>query len=456
MSEEPADTKLATQDQTLPAEHYRSLSYEAERSGNKELAERLGQYAAELAQTRGRPMDPNWVLAYDPDRPIPGRHVSPEYPAYEIAQKNLMERSELVSRREEDLFMPSLISDRGKSHEEIQKLLKEHGNDVELTKQRWLQFIENGNGAVAAEVGKELIHIGYKERANKELDSKENCLQIIKGMTLEEFYLYVEWHVQGYRQERERMAERIVDYERDFRRKANEYIALGIIKVPRDTILKRLDLFKAIPIDKLIALSQGIKGSYSGHLLNMHVSTGLSHEEERNTYFHERLHAISGKTVLFKPESHSFRSDNYMSYDIQRIGLSFDIELKRSDGRFNWLNEAVTERLTSSMSGTPPDIYEEELALLDALLANGENPLSEELFYDAYFEDYDSEHTEIISAWKALSRAITQAYEPRLLVEIDRIVREEGVEAAINYLENRSHKPPQHKARWQFRKTSRS
>ena len=152
-----------------------------------------------------------------------------------------------------------------------------------------------------------------------------------------------------------------------------------------------------------------------------------------HVYTHEMLHFLAGRTIL---SSVDIEQDFEGEIIHQRGGLRYNTPNRR----FQWLNEAVTEGLAVEfMGGKDKGIYRRERELLRLLQTKGKTELPEDLFIDAYFENYDPNilQKDRIPAWKKLQQAINKAYEPGFLVQIDNVVRNEGTAKAIEVLNQR-------------------
>jgi hypothetical protein len=158
---------------------------------------------------------------------------------------------------------------------------------------------------------------------------------------------------------------------------------------------------------------------------------------EFSTLQHEHIHAISGRKNVINLISYEQRPENkvYMTRSLPRLGLSFD-----RSRRFNWLNEAVTERINMDIKKevipedkyfSIDDSYYQERQLFELILSSGQEPIPARLFYQAYFES-DTENPADLERRKELYEGISKAYgSPRFLMELDDLVREVSLKAAI-------------------------
>ncbi|OGK20191.1 hypothetical protein A3D80_01035 [Candidatus Roizmanbacteria bacterium RIFCSPHIGHO2_02_FULL_40_13b] len=167
-------------------------------------------------------------------------------------------------------------------------------------------------------------------------------------------------------------------------------------------------------------------------------------------FTHELLHGLSGITSLGHVAENEYNEEVIHDIDLQRVGLRFDHpdELYRTKNhaekermpRFHWLNEAVTDELTSLFfSGFPLSYINERKILGDLALAMrdrnpDQNPYL--LFYNAYLEDYNSSAPlgKRVPHWHTLQRAITDTFGQGFLVELDRYILEHGVVKGRQFL----------------------
>lgn len=152
-------------------------------------------------------------------------------------------------------------------------------------------------------------------------------------------------------------------------------------------------------------------------------------------YTHEILHALSGRTLVLRTDTPlEYMELEYMEFETQRIGFHFK---NVKQGRFRWLNEAITEELTISLTGDKEErIYKQERNLYKLLRKKGKLDIPEELFLAAYFENYDPSLPpgERIPQWKKLYGAINEAYEPGFLVRLDKMIQKGGIEVALLFI----------------------
>jgi hypothetical protein len=167
------------------------------------------------------------------------------------------------------------------------------------------------------------------------------------------------------------------------------------------------------------------------------------------------VEALAGRTVVAQGESPEKDQEFLPDVSHKRIGLSF----LTPRSRFEWLHRAVTERIVKNFSSSDEqdehrtrrtktlesvqswllDNVSLEYLLSDTtyktlfqlLATQGQTPISERLFFRAYFEDYDPKGNPPLAAWKELNNQLNTAYRPFL----------EGNEYAI-MADNYSVEPP--------------
>lgn len=106
----------------------------------------------------------------------------------------------------------------------------------------------------------------------------------------------------------------------------------------------------------------------------------------------------------------------------------------KGKARFRWLNEAVTEDITQEMmSNAGYSTYHQERELLRLLQTSGAFEISNEVIRKAYFENFDTNLPagRRIPHWKHLQKQLKEAYGEPILVKLDNIVRDQGIQTAI-------------------------
>lgn len=197
----------------------------------------------------------------------------------------------------------------------------------------------------------------------------------------------------------------------------------------KENLRKRLALFLAgveiEVMDPVFTLVDGSQGCYIQGISKIIVKEQDSKEAFIDTLTHEIIHAIAGETTAEKiyTVTDEDRGDaKEKTKRLQRGGVSF--RANKLNG-FNWLNEAMTERMTVQARGAdgPHDGYIEERKLLAKILELAQGDQLEQELKDAYFEDYDPKEAvgNRVPQWKKLARSIMVAPSlgNRFLTKVD-------------------------------------
>lgn len=160
---------------------------------------------------------------------------------------------------------------------------------------------------------------------------------------------------------------------------------------------------------------------------------------------HETVHSIAGMVTL--QDSREEDEDNPGGFTTSKQGLKFTfiprkeaVKKGRVAGRFEWLDEALTESIAISMlDKSMPTTRFEEINLYNLLRQKGAFDLPEKLFQEAYFEDFDTSAPvgQGLPEWNKLRHAINDAYDRQFLVELDDFIlahKVEGLNKAIEFL----------------------
>ncbi len=127
------------------------------------------------------------------------------------------------------------------------------------------------------------------------------------------------------------------------------------------------------------------------------IAEWMDKDTRKEVLFHELVHAIAGRAMVERQETVHFLGDPFTSKEVQlqRTGLRYNHKFRKgmqrgamnTPSRFRWLNEAVTERIAMRILGMQAsESYREERDELQKMVDSG---VDEQLFIDAYFEDYD-------------------------------------------------------------------
>lgn len=245
----------------------------------------------------------------------------------------------------------------------------------------------------------------------------------------------------------ETLPELFLDFKNKFSKVREKYGLEGIIN--DESLDKRFTEVRArLEVDSLTSnIPENTVGTYASDLDDFLMQGSIVFNPRFNhIFFHEMLHALSGKTITEtkgKPgfvevvkRKFGFQSKERYKTDIQRVGTQIA-------GRFHWLNEAITSNLAKLM--LPEDTfddsdfsnleYPDERKLLSLLTRSGRRQIPEGLFVRAYFERYNTKSDgEKLPEWKSLIKAVNLAYEPGFLVKIDNIVTKGGIKKASEFI----------------------
>jgi len=152
-----------------------------------------------------------------------------------------------------------------------------------------------------------------------------------------------------------------------------------------------------------------------------------------HTFYHEALHMLSGKTVVTEYEE---GAEHLADFEHKKIGLR---HVGKKVARFRWLNEAMTEHVTTELTGDHDKKYagyKKELELFELLRTKGKKEIPLELFKNAYFENFDPDQNEQerLRHWKLLRLELAEAYEHDFIVKLDKTIQEKGIDHAIKSL----------------------
>lgn len=241
----------------------------------------------------------------------------------------------------------------------------------------------------------------------------------------EDFIEMTKAHVEKFRAKQKELQTRLPKLRSDFKTNLNSKLP----EVPTDN-LGFLDSFQILLTDDLLILPSERYGDCDVDKKRIRISESASSQELAGIFTHEALHAIAGRTILETTSTYSGNeTEAQTSQQTQKVGL-------RIAHRFRWLNEAVTENLTRLLIDPKAPIYRNERTLLQLLTHSGKTEVPLQLFYDAYFENYDPSlppgHR--IPKWRSLTKAINEAYEPRFLVNLDDVVEKDGIQAGIGFI----------------------
>jgi hypothetical protein len=223
--------------------------------------------------------------------------------------------------------------------------------------------------------------------------------------------------------------------------------ASTILESMRDDVVKRkghlsdsdfdMRLFKApiVVVDPLTMRSDNNSESPGIYLQREgKIVISTLHHNYLPILKHELFHKLSGHSRIKKILKGTSSEDNPEEEsvtNVDRVGL--DIRSFISSKRFDWLNEAVTTEQTRTSS-----LCRQQLELYNAILDCGYMPIDKETIEAAYFEDYTLAISQRMPFWRNFIRTINEAHYPGFLTDIDKVVKEDGIDDAIDLVKNNS------------------
>jgi hypothetical protein len=189
--------------------------------------------------------------------------------------------------------------------------------------------------------------------------------------------------------ERDKFNARFEKFRENFKDKMREAIAQEKYPISSEYMEEITDSVRFRLADMMTMFTRGgMSGDYSGLDYTVRIAGTIPEEKWEATFIHEMMHALSGKHKIEIPDEDKSVDDAGLDltiHDFARQGLS------SGNGRFVWLNEALTERaaldLVVDSMKNKNTAYLEELEVLKYLQETLQIPA--ELFTDAYFEHYD-------------------------------------------------------------------
>ncbi len=279
--------------------------------------------------------------------------------------------------------------------------------------------------------------------------------QALTSLTPEEYQTYLRYHVETTNAQHEHLAQEMeavrsafVDRLATF---AEQHGGLGL---SRQAIQERTDRLTVDFFDPYESPPESDTYAEGGLYKDATFSVALSARPEASplglahSYKHELMHALSGRTPRLNSKiEEGARIDNIrigFRMGETRVAKKAGGETVIPTSRFRWLNEAMTESLTTEVEGNnyqatarASQIYRLEQSLLEHL----EHRVPRQDFREAYFENYDPRGGGT-DAWGKLQRDLSEAFEPRILLKLDKIITEEhkldyegGLKAARDYLQ---------------------
>ena len=244
-------------------------------------------------------------------------------------------------------------------------------------------------------------------------------------------------------------AEQLKDSQKETRQATEELkdylyreIDKGALPLSREQVDQRLGLIAVYAIDPLKRPLQETLGEYDEHSNEVLIDMWLSPKDARHVVQHELWHALSGRTIKEKGAETGEEPDERL---LGRQGLRFVVPENPQQTRFGWLNEAVTETLAISSSGSELEtVYEYERTLLQEIARQAHVDVTD--FYPAYFEHYlPGQATTGVPAWKELNQKLDAAFPqlqreggPGFLRTMDQAVDRIGEEKTLELLKQKN------------------
>jgi hypothetical protein len=224
-------------------------------------------------------------------------------------------------------------------------------------------------------------------------------------------------HVEQFEREEKEFNERLPEIIAKFKEQTKKAIDEGVLPLTMDEVDKRLAAMSIRLVDRVSNVFEEPLGSHYANARTIVIGSGIKPEMQEHAIFHELTHALSGRTIIKQTKRDSEES----SVDHQRVGLTFYSTKSGEEKKpkiFRWLNEAVTEEIAIQLHGELGLIYRKERHALQKLYAKG---VPRELVYKAYFENYDSNNTDRVTAWKELTKKLNELFPNGGIAELQRI-----------------------------------
>lgn len=260
----------------------------------------------------------------------------------------------------------------------------------------------------------------------------DGLLENLHTIPLDLYRRILEGHVAEFEKKQKELEQKLPDMEKLFTERLFKELAERGIKISKKQIERKIKNTKVFVGDFLFYSDiNDTEGDYnpdsatavlpSGDVGFVKKSDAGFEEYYQEVYTHEILHASSGSQVLAKKmegdvvDAKAFRSGLY------------------TGKRLKWLDEAFTERLALKLVGkNDSHAYKEERDILQIIIDKG---VPEDLFFQAYFEDYSpTEKSPDGPAIRKLIKTINEKCGPGFLQDFDAIINESNVGVALNEL----------------------
>lgn len=227
----------------------------------------------------------------------------------------------------------------------------------------------------------------------------------------------------------EKFQERAVEFKRSLPAKLNTFFSR--IQLLQDIVGKTLDIdtiekrLLRADIQLVDGLTQRLSdhfGAFEEGTENVYITEQAVENDakEEEALTHELLHLCSGRTIVSSQNVlYGLLPDITQERIIHNLRNGFRLGIGKY--KYNWLNEAITQELTQLLIGRDTDTYLIYRSMKAGLALSGKRLINPELFYAAYFENYDhaTSPNQATPARKALMDAISTAYQPGFLPSLD-------------------------------------
>jgi hypothetical protein len=285
-----------------------------------------------------------------------------------------------------------------------------------------LDLLEEGK---SANPGDELLFEEAKKRVLNIYDYSQelnNVPDFISASLIPDavFIKMLDKHQESFEKRSQEIVSRFPGLKQSFATYFKEFVVQEGINISQDLIDERTGETQIMVIDRLLSAAQDYAGKHEGGVIS--ISSAISDEALAKVFAHEMMHVLGGRLVL--------RESGQEVYKELREGLRFN---KR---RFYWLNEAITETLADKIRPGEHSTYEAERRIFEILRISGKEEIPENLFYNAFFENYDPNvpEGERIPGWKKLWVATNEAHGQGFLIKVDEAVLNFGANITEKYL----------------------
>ncbi len=239
-------------------------------------------------------------------------------------------------------------------------------------------------------------------------------------MPVDHLVAMLELHANQVREKTERRTPMILKRVQEARRMITEAATNGKLPISEDLIDERCDNLTVVVMDGMGADLGEEWGDYSNALNQIRISFNVPYANEKDTVIHEVVHAVSGKIEQLL---------GVQGFEFTPRGVHIKSGIKFRQG-FTWLNEGLTEQITTELTDTNTNGYVQERAMLAHMIELG---VPKGLLYEAYFENYEEksagEHR--LPKIKELFSVTNSKFGEGFLVKLDRFISAESVSSAL-------------------------